>query len=75
MEVGYMAKQGTITLYEGVGKTSKKPFTALMLTVGTWSKLYFVDSQFEMDYIKNQLKEVETKPTTDPDDDDSFLNS
>lgn len=52
-----MARKGEITLYEGVGKASKKPFTALKLTVGTWSKLYFVDSQFEMDYIKKYLSE------------------
>ena len=55
-----MARTGKITLYEGVGKTSKKPFKALKLEVGTWSKLYFLDSRFEMDYIEKHLTEPET---------------
>lgn len=66
-----MAKSGTITLYEGKGKESGKPFTALMLTVGEWTKLYFVDSRFEMDYIKKYLK---TGEQPHPDDAaDSFF--
>jgi len=48
-------RTGTITLIEGVGKTSKKPYKALQLKVGKWQKMYFVDSQFEMDYIVDQL--------------------
>jgi len=27
-----------------------------MLTVGKWSKLHFVDSSFEMDYLKEYLR-------------------
>lgn len=50
-------KKGTITLYEGISKKDKKPFTALKLTVGDWSKLHFLDSKFEMDYIIKTLKD------------------
>ena len=49
-------RTGTITLIEGVGKTSKKPYKALQLKVGKWQKMYFVESQFEMDYIVETLK-------------------
>jgi len=55
-----MARTGTITLYEGIGKTSNKPFKALKLEVGTWTKLYFLDSRFEMDYIEQFLTSPET---------------
>lgn len=50
-----MARTGTITLYEGVSKANNKPFTALKLTVGEWDQLYFVNSKFELDYIKKCL--------------------
>lgn len=46
-----------ITLYEGIGKTSKKPYHALKLTVGEWTKLYFVDSQFELAYLIKYLSQ------------------
>lgn len=52
-----VTKKGTIELYEGLSKKDKKPFTALTLKVGTWSVLYFPQSKFEMDYIKDQLTE------------------
>jgi len=48
-------RTGTITLIEGVGKTSKKPYKALQLKIGKWQKMYFVESQFEMDYIAHYL--------------------
>lgn len=54
-----MARTGQITLREGTSKAGK-PYRALNLTIGTWTKLYFVDSQFEMDYIEKYLKEAET---------------
>lgn len=44
---------GTIYITEGIGKNSNKPYTALILEAGTWSKLYFPESRFEMDYIKS----------------------
>lgn len=55
-----MAREGKITLYEGTGKASGKPFTALKLEVGDWSKLYFPESRYEMDAIKKMLSEPET---------------
>lgn len=67
-----MAQQGTITLYEGIGKESKKPYSALKLEVGKWTKLYFVDSQFEMDYIKKYLNQ-EPKEKSIFDDEDVEL--
>jgi len=48
-------RTGTITLIEGVGKTSKKPYKALQLKIGEWQQMYFVQSKFEMDYIVKQL--------------------
>ena len=44
-------RTGTITLIEGVSKKSNKPYKALQLKAGKWQKMYFVESQFEMDYI------------------------
>ena len=59
-----MARTGKITLYEGIGKTSKKPFKALKLDITpTLSKLYFLDSRFEMDHAIEYLE-----GTDDPDD-------
>ena len=55
-----MAREGKITLYEGVGKDSKKPFTALKLEVGDWNVLYFPKSRFEMEHLKKYLQEPET---------------
>ena len=50
---------GEIYLIDGIGKESKKPYTALILEVGTWSKMYFPDSRFEMDYIKSFEEQTE----------------
>lgn len=50
-----MPNTGKITIYEGKSKKDDKPYSALMLTVGEWSSLHFVQSKFEMDYIKKQL--------------------
>lgn len=50
-------REGTIKLYEGKSKKSGKPFTALQLVIGDWTKLYFVDSKFEMEYIRKYLKD------------------
>lgn len=44
-----------ITIYEGVSKEKKIPYKALLIEVGEWSKLVFVDSKFEMEYIEKQL--------------------
>lgn len=55
-----MARTGKITLFEGTGKASQKPFTAIKLEVGTWNVLYFPKSNFEMEYIKSQLTQPET---------------
>lgn len=52
-----MHRKGNITIYKGTGKTSGKPFTALMLTVGKWNTLYFPKSSFEMEYIEKYLTE------------------
>lgn len=55
-----MARTGTITLKKGIGKDSGKPYRALVLTVGDWSKIYFVDSRFELDYLEKYLTEPES---------------
>ena len=51
-----------------------------MLTVGTWTKMYFVDSKFEMDYLEKYLNEplpdtTHTPPQTSTilDDDDTSI--
>lgn len=52
-----MSRTGKITVYEGVGKTSQKPFKALKLEITpTLSKLYFLDSRFEMDHAIQYLE-------------------
>lgn len=56
-------REGIIKLYEGKGKKSGKSFTALQLVIGDWTKLYFVDSKFEMEYIRKYLKD-EPKDTS-----------
>jgi len=48
-------RTGTITLIEGVGKKSNKPYKALQLKAGKWKKMYFVESEFEMEYIADYL--------------------
>jgi len=48
-------RTGTITLIEGVSKKSNKPYKALQLKVGKWKKMYFVESEFEMEYIADYL--------------------
>jgi len=60
-------RTGTITLIEGVGKKSNKPYKALRLKAGKWQKMYFVESEFEMEYIVDYL--------SGPDDEelDNFL--
>lgn len=77
--------KGKITIYEGIGKTSKKPFTALRLDVGRWSKLYFVQSDIELEYLKSKLdvyepvtKKIDVKQESETsktllDDDDELL--
>lgn len=50
-----MHKNG-ITLYEGKSKKDNTPYTALLLTVGKWSALYFPKSEFELEYIKSILE-------------------
>lgn len=79
-----MSRTGKITIYEGIGKTSKKPFTALKLDITpTLSKLYFLESRFEMDhaveYLKGSDQVSQTPPTTqtpaNPDDGKIDLNS
>ena len=56
-----MPRTGKITIYEGVGKTSKKPFKALKLEITpTLSKLYFLESRFEMDHA---IQYLESNPT------------
>ena len=59
-----MARTGKITLYEGIGKVSKKPFKALKLDIAPGlSKLYFLDSRYEMDAAVAHLE-----GTDDPSD-------
>jgi len=47
----------SIKIYDGVAKESKKPYKAVLVTVGEWSKLIFTTSKFELDYIEKTLKE------------------
>lgn len=74
-----MARTGKITYITGIGKISKKPFAGLKLEVGEWTKLYFVDSQFEMKYIEKYLNgsdapNKDVKSADDVDLDNDWLN-
>lgn len=53
-----------IEIISGVGKESKKPYRALKVVVGEWSKLFFVGqevkvlgSNFELNYIEQYLED------------------
>ena len=67
-----MARTGKITLKEGIGKNSGKPFVALKLEVGKWSKLHF-PTQFEKDYLVEYLKEHEGTITIDRNTNNLYL--
>lgn len=47
----------SIKIYEGVSKEAKKPYKAILVTVGEWSKLIFTTSKFELDYVEKTLAE------------------
>lgn len=36
-------------------KTKSGSWTGLKITIGEWSKLYFIETPFELKYIKNEL--------------------
>lgn len=53
-----------IEIVNGIAKESKKPYKALKITIGEWSKMVFpgskeplVASKFELDYIEKTLIE------------------
>lgn len=52
-----MADQKTyeVKIIKRLGKKSQKPYEAVMITVGRWTKLVFTDSQFELDYLRTKL--------------------
>jgi hypothetical protein len=45
----------SVQLFEGVSKKSGKPYKAIKITIGKWSKLVFPRSAFELDYITEIL--------------------
>lgn len=53
----------SITIYEGIGSKSGKPFTAIRVQVGKWDSLMFPQGKLDMDYLKNNL-DVYVKPNT-----------
>jgi len=59
-----MARTGQITLEQGIGKNSGKPFTALKLKAGKWSTLHF-PTQFEKEYLVEYLKDNQGSFTLD----------
>jgi hypothetical protein len=46
-----MQNEPTLTIVSGIGKESKKPYTALMLKIGDWTQMVFTKSSFETKYI------------------------
>lgn len=71
-----MAKQYEVTIYEGIGKDSKKPFKALRVEVGKFSKLYFLD-EINMLYLESKLEKYSPRtPSVESqiDEDSDFLN-
>lgn len=49
-----MARTGQVTLYKGIGKASKKPFSALRIEVGSFTKLVFLN-EVEKLYVEKYL--------------------
>lgn len=45
----------SVSLIEGKGKKSGKPYKAIKLEIGDWSTLVFPRSQFELNYITGVL--------------------
>lgn len=73
-----MAQQ--VTIYEGIGKDSKKPFKALRVEVGEFSKLVFLDNiniayleQHLEKYVKPEPKNKEVSVESQVDPDSTFL--
>lgn len=47
---------GNVEIVQGIGKESKKPYTALRVALGDWkSPLIFPKSRFEWNYISEYL--------------------
>jgi hypothetical protein len=55
-------QNATLEIISGISKTTGKPWKALKITIGEWSKLVFpgsdrplMEGRFELDYIEKQL--------------------
>jgi len=56
-----MARTGTVTLLEGIGKASGKPYTALKVVVGKVEKVIFDLTPLEKEHVKEYLSGPETE--------------
>lgn len=70
----------SITIQEGVGSKSGKPYSALKVVIGDYETLLF-PTKFEMRYLKTVLGASAVAPqpptvaeATDPEKADAFLN-
>ena len=45
-----------LEIYEGIARETKKPYTAIRVSIGTWSTLVFAKTAFELNYIKSVLE-------------------
>lgn len=62
-------RTGKIKLFEGKSKKTGEKFTALELSVGDWTALYFPQSRFEMNYIEKTLRqEIDNELDLESDD-------
>lgn len=54
-------------IYEGTAKESGKPYKALKITVGRYTKLLFL-SPFEMEYVENHIAKAQEGSFLDDDE-------
>lgn len=50
-----MAKNYTVSIFNGKSKKDNTPYEALQVKIGDWDTLIFVKTKFELEYIKQQL--------------------
>lgn len=45
----------SVSIHEGIGSKSGKPYSCIKLVIGDWETLVFPQTKFELDYIRECL--------------------
>lgn len=70
-----MARKNQVTLHQGVGNNSGKPYTALKINVGKWEGLHF-PTRFEKEYVEDYLNDGQPMSVSvDPKSDNKIIIS